>query len=353
MKLSDADIGYAGYSRDSNAPGDRRRFVAYAACRGLKYRRADLDQNHQLVLLTHNGDVTGWTARKRRDGSGLKLVFELADSYFAQTGLTRRHLKGAARYVLGMDSHLSVDFMRTLIDACEAADAVICSTEEQVATIRRYNPKVIVSFDYFSDEIRAPKRDYHRGEKLRLVWEGQSTTLGNIISIRDVLNDFRNEIELHVVTDARLYRYFARYSPRRSEDLLAGIECPIHFHPWSLSTFSTCITAADLAIIPIDASDPFAMGKPENKLVMFWQLGMPTLTSETPAYRRAMNSAGLDLLCASLKEWRQKLQLLIETPAEGLESFGRQGRMFAEQTYSHKNFLDRFDRAFAAAGFEI
>ena len=32
-----------------------------------------------------------------------------------------------------------------------------------------------------------------------------------------------------------------------------------------------------MAIIPIDLTDAFARGKPENKLVMLWQLGMPVL----------------------------------------------------------------------------
>ena len=40
-----------------------------------------------------------------------------------------------------------------------------------------------------------------RSGKLRVVWEGQSTTLPNLQVIREPLNDLRDKVELHVVTD--------------------------------------------------------------------------------------------------------------------------------------------------------
>jgi hypothetical protein len=352
VKLAEARISYAGYSRDFRAPGDRRRFVAYAGTRNLSFQYADLASDYDLALVTHNGDIPGWTERKKRNQS-LKLVFELADSYFTRTGLAGRYLKGMARRALGIDNRLSPDFLRTLIVACELADAVICSTEEQAATISRYNPKVVTSFDWFGDEIGPPKSDYRRGEKLRLVWEGQSTTLSNLRSIRNVLNDLKDRVELHVATDPRVHRYFGRFLPHASEDLLRGLECDVHFHPWERATFSRHVTAADVALIPIDLANAFARGKPENKLVMLWQLGMPVLTSDTPAYCRAMDGAGLDLICADSTDWRAKLERMIAASDEERERIARQGRAFAERAYSKDEFLKRFDRAFELAGFEL
>ena len=350
MKLRDARIGYAGYSRDLSVPGDRRRFAAYAAERHLSFQRAALEQDYDLVLVTHNGDIAGWTARKRQAGARLKFVFELADSYLTQTELLRRYLKGAARYALGIDSRLSTDFMRTLTGALEVADAVICSTDEQAAMIRPVNPNVFVSFDYFGGDIGPPKTDYHRGRKLRLAWEGQSTTLGNLLTVAEVLNDLRDSVELHVVTDPLVHRFFGRYRSRQSQDLLRAIECDVHFHRWDRASFSMHITSCDLAIIPIDSSDDFARGKPENKLVMLWQLGMPVLTTDTPAYRRAMEAAGQDLLCANLACWRSRLEQLIEAPPEVLAQVARQGCSFAGRAYSKAEFLARFDAAFEATG---
>ena len=353
MRLSDARIGYAGYSPDFSGPGDRRRFCAYAADRGLRYERPRIDRDYDLVLATHNGDVAGWTARKQREGNKFKFVFELVDGYFAQRGLPRRFLKGTARYFLGTDSRLSPDFLTTLIRACKAADAVICSTPDQRQVIERYNPNVFVSFDHFGDELGAPKEDYARGEKLRIVWEGQSTTVFGLQVIREALNDLRDRIELHVVTDPLVYRYFGRFAPYRSLDALRGIECKKIFHRWDKATFARQIVACDLAVIPIQRSNALAWAKPENKLMLLWQLGMPVLTSATPAYQRAMTAAGLDLVCADPAEWREKLEAMTRAQPADLAELGKAGMAFARRAYSREEFDRRFDASFEAAGFTI
>ena len=351
MKLSDARIGYAGYSPDFSGPGDRRRFCAYAADRGLTYERPTLDRTYDLVLVTHNGDLPGWTERKRSEGDTIKFVFELADSYFVHTGAGRRYLKGLGRHFLGTDSRLSPDFLKTLIRACETADAVICSTEEQREAIQRYNPNVFISFDYFADELGPPKDSYGRSGKLKLVWEGQSTTLPNLQVIREPLNELRDKIELHVVTDPLIHRYFGRFSAYPAMNALAGIECDKRFHAWDRATFSRHITACDLAVIPIQRSNALWWGKPENKLVLLWQLGMPAMTSSTPVYRRVMEAAGIDLTCATVAQWRDRLERLIEAKDGERQKAGLQGRAFAERVYSKARFLARFDDVFAAIGF--
>ena len=66
----------------------------------------------------------------------------------------------------------------------------------------------------------------------------------------------------------------------------------VKLHLWDESTCSDIIRNCDLAVIPIDLSDPFAFGKPENKLLLFWGMGMPVVTSAIPAYVRAMQAVG-------------------------------------------------------------
>lgn len=353
MKLSGARIGYAGYSRDFRVPGDRRRFVAYARLRGIPFEYAERSRPYDLAYVTYSSDLPGWIARKRREGDRLKLVFELVDAYFNQTNPIRRLLKGSGRYLLDTDSRLSPDLRRTLIGACEAADAVICSTEEQRETIRRYNSNVFLSFDHFADELGPPKQDYDRAGKLKIVWEGQSTTLPNLQVIRDPLNDLRDKVELHVVTDPIIHRYFGRFSAYPAIDALKGIECDKRFHRWDRSTFSRNITACDLAVIPIEQSNALWWGKPENKLVLLWQLGMPVLTTATPVYRRVMEAAGVDMSCATSAEWGAQLERLLDPDRSNLEQIGRHCRTFAQGAYSEPEFLSRFDQAFAAMGFTV
>lgn len=353
MKLTDARIGYAGYSPHLTGPGDRRRFCSYARHRHIDYEPANLAREYDLVVVTHNGDVAGWTKRKLQQGERLRCVFELVDSYLTHRGLVRRLAKGTARYALGIDSRLSSDFLRTLERACSVADAVICSTEQQRAAILQYNKNVVVSFDHFDDDVGLPKSRYERGGKLKIVWEGQSATLPNLQLIRDPLNRLKNEVELHVITDPLAYRYFGRFFARKSTDFLRGFECDVHFHDWDIANFAALVRSADMAVIPIDPADPFAMGKPENKLVMMWRLGMPTATSPTPAYLQAMREAGIDMTCATPLQWANALERLAAASESELRSIGQQCRAYAEKAYSTAEFLSRFDQAFEAAGLSV
>lgn len=350
--LRDARIGYAGYSADFRHPGDRRRFGAYAEQKGIAFERADLARPYDLVLATHNADLPAWTRRKRRRGD-FKFVFELVDSYFVQH-VTRlpRLIKGTARRLMGTDSRLSADFLNTLIGACEAADAVICATPEQRAMIERYNRNIFLSFDYFGDDLEPPKTDYSRSGKLRLAWEGQSTTLFNVNVIQHVLNELKEEIELHVVTDPEDFRHFGRFGRHPSMDILAGIECEKHFYPWEKGSFSSHLKAADVAIIPIWPNHRMSNAKPENKLVLLWQLGMPVLTSATPAYVRTMGNAGLDMACAGLDDWRRALRRMIDASPAELEAIAKVGQRHAATAYSKAEFQRPFDGAFMSVGFD-
>lgn len=353
MRLGDARIGYAGYSRDFSAPGDRRRFAAYARIKGVPIEYAELNQDYDLAYVTYSSDLPGWIARRRREGDRLKLVLELVDAYFAETGLARRLLKGSGRFALGTDSRFSPDLRRTLFSACKVADAVICSTVEQQEFISRFNPNVFVSFDYFEDELGHPKADYSRSGKLRIVWEGQSTTLPNLQVIREPLNDLKDKVELHVVTDPIIHRFFGRFGGYPAMDALKRIECETHFHRWDRSTFSRNVTACDVAVIPINRSNALWWGKPENKLVLLWQLGMPVLTTATPVYRRVMDSAGADMTCSSTIAWGEQLERLICSSAAELGAIGCKARKYATSAYSRDEFVNRFDSALASIGFGV
>ena len=39
------------------------------------------------------------------------------------------------------------------------------------------------------------------------------------------------------------------------------------------------------------------MAKPENKLIFFWKMGMPTITYATESYKNVMDDAEINLYC--------------------------------------------------------
>jgi hypothetical protein len=353
IPLREARIGYAGYSRDFSAPGDRRRFLAYARERGLTFEYPRPDADYDLVIVTQNADLTGWAARRSRKGAGFRLVFDLVDSYFEQKRLDERILKGVGRFIEKRDSRLSPDFRATLKRTCRAADAVLCSTPEQEATIAAYNGRIAQSFDWFADEIGPPKTDFGRTGRLKLVWEGQLGTLRSIRELRGPLNALRDRVELNVVSDPSMARYYGRLGRIRAEELLDGFECPVTLTPWRKEDFWRHIEAADVAVIPMDLRHGMIRAKPDNKLVLLWKLGMPVLTSATPAYRRAMAAAGLDMICETPADWQAKLQRLADASAEELARLGRQGRDYAGRAYDLAAFCRPFDRIFSELGFSV
>lgn len=349
--LADARIGYDGYSADFSAPGDRRRFGAYARQRGIEYERPDLHSDHDIVIITQNADLTGWAARKRREGDRFRLILDLVDGYFEQKRLDERILKGVGRYFEGRDSILSPDFRKTLIQVCRAADGVWCSTPEQRETILRYNDNVEISFDWTDDELAPPKEDYSREGRLKLVWEGQAGTLRSLKTIIEPLNAVSDLVELHVVTDPTTPRWYGRLGTMTPQQILRGLRCPVRHSVWRKADFAGQIQAADVALTPMDLGYSLFAAKPENKLVLLWKLGMPVLAGATKAYRRAMAGAGLDMICDSPSDWVEKIRALAAAPQEQLRAIGEQGRSYAARHYGVGAFQAPFDALFRKIGF--
>jgi hypothetical protein len=302
-------IGYGAYSTDFSVPGDRRRFSAYAQYKGFTYEFADPSKEYDIVYITYNSNLGKWIEYKKKRGNKCKLIFELIDSYLSEDFTWKSALKGVFNYVTGRNSKFYFDYRRGIIELCEIADAIVCSTEEQKKIFDKYNTNIHVSTDIFSGDITNVKEDFRISHKLKIVWEGQPYTLHNILEIKSVLNELSDEIELHIVTDPFYNMFSNKYIKRRTANLINEIKCKKTFYKWEKETFSKIISSCDLSIIPIVMSNKMSFGKPENKLILLWQMGIPTLTSATPAYERVNKNAGLtQMICYNQLDWLNKIQ---------------------------------------------
>ena len=63
-------------------------------------------------------------------------------------------------------------------------------------------------------------------------------------------------------------------------------------------------------VIPVDTNDKFANLKPENKLLSMWHLGLPTLFSNTHAYKRVAEEIGAAECCVDSDSWQKILDNL-------------------------------------------
>jgi glycosyltransferase involved in cell wall biosynthesis len=346
--LQDVRVGYVPASESLQQPMDRRRFCYYARKRGLRFEIARPSEAYDVVIVTASGDVSTWSRYAKGGG---KVIYEQLDAYFAEPGMSAKSLlRGIAKFALRQNRRLLLNYTEGLREMCRRADAVICTTAEQRADIEAYCRNVHVILDFQGDAVRSAKRDYRAGEIFHLVWEGLPHNLVFLNELRDVLRAIQRtrKIALHVIAALRYGKYLhGRVAQRRAEDEVRQIFEPSYTYAWNEQTCSAISTSCDLAVIPIPLGNSFASGKPENKLVFFWRLGVPTVVSATNAYVRAMGECGLKMACRTAMDWQNTLERYMNDEHARREA-GERGRAFVERTYGEERLLAQWDAVFAS-----
>jgi glycosyltransferase involved in cell wall biosynthesis len=339
-------IGYAPYSPHFDAPGDRRRFCYFAQHRHLDFEIADPRREYDVVVLSAWADITAWSRYPRP----AKLVYDIVDSYLSVPRLGVKQVgRGLVKRLAGQTRHLALDYRKAIVQMCRRADAIVCASQEQRSELLPVCPNVHVILDYPGELTLVPKSDYHAGGPFRLVWEGLPYNLEAFRGIASVIQDLSqaHDLSLRIITNREFYAYARRFGKRRSDVILDGLFTDYEFYEWDANLMPTLVRECDLALIPIAMNDPLAVGKSENKLVLLWRLGMPTLTSATPAYVRTMRAAGIDLTCNSPDEWQTKLnKLILEEKAR--QDVGRTGLTFATTIHSSERILAAWDKVWGS-----
>ena len=347
MDLGSLRVGYVPCSNTLEAPGDRRRFVYYAKKRGIRFEIANPAKEYDLVILSALADISVWSHYPEA-----KLVYDLIDSYLAipRTNLKGR-LRGLFKFLTRQSRHLQLDHWKAVGGMCRRADAVICSTEEQRRDILMFCPDVHIILDAHMGVARTVKTDYSAHRPFRLVWEGLPQNLGSLHLIRPVLTRLRERypVDLHIVSDAEFFRYMGRYGKTSALKTIQRILPDACFHEWSEADCADIICSCDIAVIPLPLQDPFAAGKPENKLLLFWRMGMPVVTSASPAYVRAMKAAGMDLTAKDVSGWLTTLERLLGDEAARREA-GTSGKAYTDREFSEASLLAQWDMVFAGLG---
>jgi glycosyltransferase involved in cell wall biosynthesis len=346
--LQNLRIGYVPYSDALNRPGDRRRFPYYANRRCIHFEIADPKKTYDLVILSARADISVWSRYPES-----KLVYDLIDSYLAipQTDLKGR-LRGLFKFLSGQSRYLQLNHWKAIADMCARADAVVCSTQEQKNDIINFCPNVHLILDAHMGVTRTVKSDYSARQPFRLVWEGLPQTLASLELIRPVIDRLRHQypIEIHIVTDREYFRYLGQFCKTSALKKAQCIFPDVHFHEWNEANCADIICSCDLAIIPLSLTDPFAAGKPENKLLLFWRMAMPVVTSASPAYTRAMQSAGMNFTAKDESDWLAMLEQLLEDESLRRKT-GTLGKAYVEREFPEINLLARWDAVFESLGF--
>ncbi len=340
--LSGLRIGYIPYSETFERPGDRRRFCYYAAKRNIRFEIAKPDEVYDVLIATQKADLSVWSDYHRGNA---KVIYDLADSYLTASRLDLKNLfRGLAKFVARQSRYLRLSHWKAIQTMCRRANAVICCTDEQQKEASQFCPNVHIILDFQTSVIRSGKTNYSSGEVFNFVWEGVPGNLNSFRAIRSVLERLKTKHKwaMHIVTDYEYHQYLGQYRRRRTRDMARCLFDNSYLYEWNEQMASVIISACDMALIPIPMDDSLSAGKPANKLLLFWRMGVPVVVSAIPAYASMMKRAGLPMACRTPQEWEDTLERYIRDPAARKEA-GQRGKDFAEEYYGEKQILALWD----------
>lgn len=103
----------------------------------------------------------------------------------------------------------------------------------------------------------------------------------------------------------------------------------------------------DFGVIPILENDEFARLKPENKLLIYWRLGLQTLFSDTPSYVRLADEVGVPEYSVKSGKWAEKLKE-ISTPPHSLNENILNAQEYLLRFHSEEVILGQWKNALSS-----
>lgn len=341
-------IGYQSLSPDLSQPGDRRRVVFWAKHRGHKII-TDLNEPVDVYLLSEKADFGIFPKR----AAGAPVIFDLIDAYLAKENLAKDWLRGVSKVVTGQLTGKPKPFTKFVESLCVSSSAVICSSPEQRETILPYAKNVHVILDSHHELPLIAFTNKGVNENRKLLWEGLPATIGGLAQISSVLTSVNidNDVQLNCVTNADYFKVLGRYFHGDTVSLLKNtLGSSFQYSkiiPWNVKNLVSTARSASCAVIPIDTSGAFQNLKPENRLLIMWRLGLPCLTSPSPAYKRTSASADSDTICFTDEDWEMKLTSILKN-SEFAESIVNNGQNYLREFHNTDLLLEKWDRVFSS-----
>jgi len=343
---------YAGGSEGWQHPANRRRFLRYCQLARIPIEEVDWKNLPDVLVVNQAADLT-YCSRINR--SACKIIFDANDGYLIPK---KREIydpaRGLFKFLMRQNRYLELDYERTYLRMCERADAVVCSHPLQVVLLKKYCDNIHLITDFSPNIELKLKTDYSIKGSINIFWEGLgSTKYMPFVEMNRIFGSLPNKsnFRFHLFTDLefkkisdRLFRTTVMNECRKKAPKISS---QFYFYQWNEVMLSEIATKCDLAIIPIPLDNTFAMYKPENKLILMWRMGIPTIVSATPSYADASRKLTCDLACATDAEWSDKINILLGS--ETLRrTVGEQGYRQAETGYSDKSLYAKWANVLAS-----
>ena len=316
-------VGVIPNAPDFAHPADRRRYVPYFRKYGIRYETAEFAKTYDAVYVSIAADLGLWSryrASQREKGASPSVVFDLSDDLLSETP-ARDVMRGVYYWLTRRNSALDLSYKSAVLRMVANSDVILCGSDEQKATLDRVHQNVVVMRDLFLGDLHARKTSLalRKPGELHVLWEGLSHGNREIFAmLRDALDGVSGfQVNAHVVTDPTYCRIGSSHLCEPTAALLgrifSGSRVRLHVHAWTPQNFSEVATSCDLGVIPVP-HNPVMRRKPENKLLLLWQVGLPVVTSDTPSYSRVMRAVGQDFAAASLPDWHRMVPALAADP---------------------------------------
>lgn len=290
-------------------------------------------------LLTENRDI--------------KLVLDMVDGYLVdKPNFAKDFLRQLSRVGIREFMRNPVRFSKKISQLCSEVDLITVGSEEQASVARVFNPNVFAIWDCH-DEFGSSREPLGKEKvsNFNIFWEGLSVTLFHFEECMSELREFilKTDSNLHIVTNSEHYRFGNKFFKIPTKQLIAkifkGLESRVIFHPWSIPKVREVASECDFGLIPLLEGDKFARLKPENKLLIYWRLGLPTLFSDSPSYLRVSKELGLSDFSVAKGKWGEKLSWLAN------DLVGQGGRISSatkmlRENHNAKAILAKWQKAF-------
>ena len=308
-------IGYVPYSKDLSHPGDRRRI---GILRESLVHELEINSplDGELLVLSSAANLNSWIRKTNKP-----VVLDIVDGYLGENpGFVKDALRNLVRSINGSSNFSAITYSRALKKACSNASAVIVASPEQAEYVRPLNKNVFVVLDDHSELDRArilrEKTSMKVTQDKYIFWEGFGYTLRHFKILNSELDNFmhQNKYKMVILTNTSFARWGGYIGKIESSKLVKKwfplSYANIEIVPWTIENVIQKASKSDFAIIPVDTRDKFANLKPENKLLSMWHLGLPTLFSDTMAYKRIANAVGISSMCIAQEGWENAFRNL-------------------------------------------
>jgi glycosyltransferase involved in cell wall biosynthesis len=253
-----------------------------------------LNSNVDIVMFqrVHKGDAEKLAAGLKERGK--KTVYLMADYYESRMPLLCDYVIAVSKYLRGL--------------------LITHGTDPD---------KIIVIPDAIETPPELHKQYYDSKGPIKIVWVGAQGHWDTLRVVKKALSDpaLIDTMELITISNH-----------------------PESTYQWNLNTVWDNILRCDIAVLPIDLSDPANLVKSNNRLTMFKALGIPVICSPLPLYGSIIKDGQNGFLARDVEDWTRALIKLKD--AEIRQRIGTTGR---EEIFSEfgidtigKKFLDFF-----------